>query len=126
MFFIELTAIVTLRISMVIAGKNTFLKFKLIIPLEYFMNILFIYLLIINIIAIIITIYDKLCAIGRRWRVKENTLLLISALGGSVAMYITMQIIRHKTRHLKFMLGIPIIIIVQLLIAFIVWRVVNG
>ena len=90
------------------------------------MNILFMYLLIINIIAIIITIYDKLCAIGRRWRVKENTLLLISALGGSVAMYITMQIIRHKTRHLKFMLGIPIIIIVQLLISFIVWRVVNG
>ncbi len=90
------------------------------------MNILFIYLLLISIFAIIITIYDKLCAIGKHWRVKENTLLLISAIGGSIAMYITMQIIRHKTRHIKFMLGIPIIIIIQLLIAFLVWRVVNG
>jgi len=90
------------------------------------MYYLFIYLLIISIIAIIITIYDKLCAIGKRWRVKENTLLFISALGGSVAMYVTMLIIRHKTRHIKFMLGIPIIIIIQLLIVFLVWRVVNG
>lgn len=90
------------------------------------MNILFIYLIAISVFAIIITVYDKLCAIGRRWRVKENTLLLISALGGSVAMYITMQIIRHKTRHIKFMLGIPVIIIIQLLIIFLIWRVANG
>lgn len=90
------------------------------------MYILFIYLLIISFIAVIITIYDKICAIGKHWRVKENTLLLISFLGGSVVMYITMQIIRHKTRHLKFMIGIPIMIIIQLLIAFLVWRVVNG
>lgn len=90
------------------------------------MNILFIYLIAISIFAVIITIYDKIRAMGRKWRVKENTLLLVSALGGSVAMYITMQIIRHKTRHIKFMLGIPIIIILQLLIIFLVWRVVNG
>lgn len=90
------------------------------------MNILFIYLIAISIVAIAITIYDKLRAIGRHWRVKESTLLIISVLGGSVAMYITMQIIRHKTRHIKFMLGIPIIIIVQLLILFLVWRVANG
>ena len=90
------------------------------------MNILFIYLIAISILAVIITIYDKICAMSRKWRVKESTLLLLSVLGGSVAMYITMQIIRHKTRHIKFMLGIPIIIILQLLIIFLVWRVVNG
>ena len=90
------------------------------------MNILFIYLIAISILAVIITIYDKICAMSRKWRVKESTLMLLSALGGSVAMYITMQIIRHKTRHIKFMLGIPIIIILQLLIIFLVWRVVNG
>ena len=40
-------------------------------------------------------------------------LLLLSALGGSLAMYITMLLIRHKTKHIKFMLGIPIIMVFQ-------------
>lgn len=84
--------------------------------------ILAIYLILINLIAVIVTIYDKLCAVKRRWRVKESTLLLLSALGGSISMYITMLLIRHKTRHKKFMLGIPLILIVQLIIAFLIWR----
>ena len=84
--------------------------------------ILAIYLILINLIAVIVTIYDKLCAVKRRWRVKESTLLLLSALGGSICMYITMLLIRHKTRHIKFMLGIPLILIFQLLIAFLIWR----
>lgn len=84
--------------------------------------ILAIYLILINLIAVIVTIYDKLCAVKRRWRVKESTLLLLSALGGSICMYITMLLIRHKTRHIKFMLGIPLILIVQLIIAFLIWR----
>lgn len=88
--------------------------------------ILLIYLIIINIISIIVTIYDKLCAIGRKWRVKESTLLLLSFLGGSIGMYITMLLIRHKTRHLKFMLGIPAIILLELLIIILVWSFVNG
>lgn len=90
------------------------------------MKIILIYLLAINIIAIIVTIYDKLCAIGRKWRIKESTLLLLSSLGGSIGMYITMLLIRHKTRHLKFMLGIPAILLFELLIIFLVWRFVNG
>lgn len=71
------------------------------------------YLIIINLYAIIITVYDKYQAKKGGWRVKESTLLLVSALGGSIAMYATMQIIRHKTKHLKFMLGIPAIFILQ-------------
>jgi len=46
-------------------------------------------------------------------RTRESTLLLLSALGGSVAMLATMLIIRHKTKHVKFMLGIPLIILLQ-------------
>lgn len=84
--------------------------------------ILAIYLILINLIAVIVTIYDKLCAVKRRWRIKESTLLLLSALGGSISMYITMLLIRHKTRHKRFMLGIPLILIFQLLIAFLIWR----
>lgn len=76
------------------------------------------YFIAINIIAVIITIADKLKAIHRKWRIPENTLLLISALGGSICMLITMLIIRHKTRKLKFMLGIPIIIVLQCIIVY--------
>ena len=87
-----------------------------------FLFILAIYLILINLISVIITIYDKHCAVKRRWRVKESTLLILSVSGGSVGMYITMLLIRHKTRHLKFMLGIPMILILQLVIAFTIWR----
>ena len=90
--------------------------------MNIFLFILAIYLILINLITVIVTIYDKLCAVKRRWRVKESTLLLLSALGGSISMYITMLLIRHKTRHIKFMLGIPLILIFQLLIAFLIWR----
>ena len=75
----------------------------------------FIYLAVISIIAIIVTCYDKVAATKRpRHRTPEATLLLISALGGSVAMFITMQIIRHKTKHAKFMIGIPVIMLLQI------------
>ncbi len=84
------------------------------------MKFLYIYLIIINLIAVIVTIHDKRAAVKGTWRVKENTLLLISALGGSPAMYLTMLLIRHKTRKPKFMVGIPLILIVELIIVYLV------
>lgn len=68
----------------------------------------------ISLVSVVVTVADKLKAVRHNWRIKESTLLILSALGGSVAMLITMLLIRHKTRKLKFMLGIPIIIILQL------------
>ena len=50
-------------------------------------------------------------------RVPEKTLLAIAALGGSIAMILTMRSIRHKTKHAKFMVGIPLIIMAQCLLA---------
>ncbi len=76
------------------------------------------YLSIISVISIIVCIYDKFAAKHNpRHRTREATLLLLSALGGSVAMLVTMLIIRHKTKHIKFMLGIPLIIIAQAALA---------
>ena len=73
-----------------------------------------IYAVIISVISVIVCIYDKLAAkVAKRHGTREAALLGLSALGGSVAMLITMFIIRHKTKHLKFMLGIPVIIIAQ-------------
>ena len=76
---------------------------------------LLIYLAVISVISITVCVYDKIAAKANpRHRVREATLLLLSALGGSVAMFLTMQVIRHKTKHLKFMLGIPAIIAAQI------------
>ena len=87
-----------------------------------FLKILLAYLAVISIISIVVCIYDKFAAKHNpKHRTREATLLLLSALGGSVAMFITMQIIRHKTKHVKFMLGIPLIMLVQAAIAVAVY-----
>lgn len=78
-----------------------------------------IYFAAISFTAVAVTCYDKYAAKKRpRSRVSEKTLLLISAFGGSVAMYITMLAIRHKTQHKKFMIGIPVIIASQLVLLY--------
>ncbi len=74
-----------------------------------------IYLAVISLISIIVCFYDKKISKKNKveLRIPEKTLLILSALGGSVAMLITMLLIRHKTKHFKFMVGIPVIIIAQ-------------
>ena len=77
------------------------------------------YLAAISLISVIVTCYDKIAAKrlpGHRTR--ERTLFLLSALGGSVAMFVTMQIIHHKTKHKSFMIGIPLIILLQVALIF--------
>ena len=67
-----------------------------------------------SVLGIMLTLSDKSRAKKREWRIPEWLLIGVSLLGGSVAMYLTMHAIRHKTRHAKFMLGLPIIIIIQI------------
>lgn len=78
------------------------------------MQYLFIYLSIFSVIAMIITLHDKRDAKKRHWRLKERTLLLVSASGGSIAMLLTMLAVRHKTKHPKFMGGIPVMVVLQI------------
>ena len=83
------------------------------------MNCAIVYLAVISLVAVIVTVVDKKAAkIRGARRVPERTLLLLSALGGSVAMFVAMKWIRHKTQHVKFMLGIPLIIIAQVLLLY--------
>lgn len=72
-----------------------------------------IYMFTVSIISIALTLLDKKRAIKGEFRISENILLLFSLLGGSTAMLITMKLCRHKTKHKKFMLGIPLIILLQ-------------
>lgn len=74
------------------------------------------YFLFINFLSAIICIADKKKAKKGNFRISERTLFLLCILGGCPAMYITMRIIRHKTRHKRFMVGIPIIFILQCVI----------
>ena len=73
------------------------------------------YLALISLVSIIVCIYDKIAAKHNpKHRTRERTLLLLSAIGGSVAMLLCMLLIRHKTKHAKFMVGIPVIIVLQI------------
>ena len=77
------------------------------------------YIAVISIISIVVCIYDKFAAKHlSKHRTREASLLALSALGGSIAMFVTMLIIRHKTKHVKFMLGIPLIILAQIAVTF--------
>lgn len=76
----------------------------------------------VSILAVFITVFDKISAEFHGRRVPEATLLFFSAVGGSVAMYLTMQIIRHKTKHIKFMAGIPFIIVLQVLVICCIYK----
>ena len=72
-----------------------------------------IYFAAVSLVSVFVTVYDKRAAKSGKRRIRESTLLLLSALGGSLAMYITMKKIRHKTKHKKFMIGIPVIMLLQ-------------
>lgn len=77
------------------------------------MRIFLIYLAAVSAVAIILTVNDKCCAKRKRSRVPEAVLFLVALLGGCAAMYLTMLLIRHKTLHKRFMLGLPAILLVQ-------------
>lgn len=77
----------------------------------------------ISLLSVVVTIADKRKAKKGAWRIPEATLLWLAALGGSVAMYLTMHLIRHKTKHLKFMLGIPVIFLLQVGLAWGLWQI---
>ena len=79
----------------------------------------YIYLAAGSIISVCVTVYDKRAAKKRPdRRIRERALFLWAALGGSFAMYLTMQAIRHKTKHLSFMIGIPAIMAAQIALFF--------
>lgn len=77
-------------------------------------KLILIYFALISIFAIIITIIDKRNAIKGKRRISEDFLLTIGLIGGALAEYITMKAIHHKTKHKKFMIGLPIEFILQI------------
>ncbi len=84
------------------------------------------YLALVNLLAVFIVLWDKRKARRGEWRIRESTLLFLAAIGGSLSMYLSMRLIHHKTKHLKFMLGIPILFFLQLLLGAFFWALAQG
>lgn len=72
------------------------------------------WLMAVSITAFAVAVWDKSCARRRDWRVPERVLWLISAAGGSVVMWFTFLLIRHKTTRPGFMWGIPLLALAQI------------
>ena len=83
------------------------------------MDLLFVYLLIINALGFILMLIDKYKAKKNLWRIPEATLFSAALLGGSIGVFCGMYAVRHKTRHTSFTLGIPVIIAVQIVLAIV-------
>ena len=80
------------------------------------------YLGVMNLVGIICMWSDKRRAIRHAWRIPEKSLFLISLLGGSVGTWAGMYLFRHKTKHWYFVIGMPFILIVQIVITLMIWR----
>ena len=75
-----------------------------------------------NLTAVVATMWDKSCARQRTWRVPERILWLVSLLGGAVSTYVTMLLTRHKTKHPRFMYGLPVMILLQAAVVYLLWQ----
>lgn len=73
-----------------------------------------IYILLINLIAFVVFGIDKRKARKGQWRVPESSLFILALIGGSIGALLGMLAFRHKTKHRKFTIGIPLILALQI------------
>ena len=82
------------------------------------MKFIFIYVFFTNLLLFILMGLDKRKEILNHWRISEKTLFSLALMGGSIGGILGMYTFRHKTKHLKFTLGFPIIFLFQLIFIF--------
>ena len=85
-------------------------------------KVILVYLLIVNIAGLLIMGIDKQRAIKGAWRIPEKTLFLFSLIGGSIGTWAGMYIFHHKTKHWYFVIGMPAILIIQIVIFVRLWQ----
>ena len=89
------------------------------------MKYLLIYLLIINVLAFLVMGADKRRARNQAWRIPEKTLFFLSIIGGGPGSILGMYLFRHKTRHWYFVVGMPLILVAQIVLAILVYYVTH-
>lgn len=85
--------------------------------MPWYVNLLIIYLAVMAFVSVILTAADKASAKRGGRRVPEATLMMLGLFGGALPMYVIMKTIRHKTKHKKFMIGLPLEIALHAAIA---------
>ena len=81
-----------------------------------------VYLLVVNLITFLLYAIDKRRAIRKAWRIPESVLIGFAALGGSVGAFLAMFLFRHKTKHTKFTVGVPLILFVQIIAVVLLYK----
>lgn len=84
------------------------------------MIVLLVYLIIINALGFALMLMDKHKAKKNLWRIPEATLLGVAVIGGSMGCLMGMHAVRHKTRHPRFTIGIPLILAVQIVVGILI------
>ena len=78
------------------------------------------YLISVNAVAFILMLADKRKARKGAWRIPESTLMGIALLGGSIGAIVGMNLFRHKTKHPKFFIGLPVILALQIVLGLVI------
>lgn len=99
-------------------------KFRIMETNTVFLYIVLGYLLLINLITYIVYALDKRKAKKGQWRTSEATLITLAFVGGSVGALLAMRLCRHKTKHVKFLICVPLALVLQLALAF--WLLFGG
>ena len=86
------------------------------------MKLLFLYMIIVNAAGLLFMLIDKIKAKRQAWRIPEATLLAIAALGGSIGCIFGMYLFHHKTKHPKFTIGLPLLLICNFVVLALIYK----
>lgn len=75
-----------------------------------------IYLIVMNLVGLAVMAMDKSKARHHAWRIPEKMLFLVSVLGGSIGTWAGMYLFHHKTKHWYFVVGMPLILVLQIVL----------
>ena len=90
--------------------------------MENILKYIIIYLIVITLIAFLAMYIDKRKARYGKWRIPEQTLFILALIGGSIGAITGMYVFRHKTKKLRFSIGFPVILILQIILIISVWN----
>ena len=85
------------------------------------MQLFFYYLLAVNLLSLVLCGVDKYRAQRGQWRIRESSLFTLAFLGGSAGLYVGMQLFRHKTCQRRFTLGIPLLLLCQIVLGLLLF-----
>ena len=84
--------------------------------MPYLISSLVLYLIIINAVGLVLMLMDKRAARKSAWRIPEWRLMNVALSGGCFGIYAGMMLFRHKTKHPKFRIGVPVIMVLYIML----------